>query len=97
MKSTWIAAAFAAIGPAIVEATVSTFSQTGCITKQSSKSTNKVPTSTKSYTLTFKPKVTVVITSTKTIVPTSTTVTAISTSTSTATEVLTQVLKQNTR
>ena len=91
MKSTWIAAAFAAIGPAIVEATVSTFSQTGCITKQSSKSTNKVPTSTKSYTLTFKPKVTVLTTSTKTVVPTS------STSTSTATEVLTQVLKHNTR
>lgn len=91
MKPTWIAAVFAAVAPAFVEGTVSTFSKTGCFTKQSSKSTNKVPTSTKSYTLTFKPKVTVVTTSTKTIVPASTTVITVSTSTSTATEILTQV------
>lgn len=91
MKSTWIAAAFAAIAPSLVEATVSTFSQTGCVTKQSTKSTNKIPTSTKSYTLTFNPKVTVVTTPTNTIIPSSTTVTAITTSTSTVTEILSQV------
>ena len=73
MKLTWIAEVFAAVAPAFIEGAVSTFSQTGCLTRQSTKSTSKIPTSTRSATLTFKPKVTVVTTSTKTIIPTSNT------------------------
>jgi hypothetical protein len=91
MKSNWVAVAFATIALSLVEATVSTYSQTGCVTKRSTKSANKVPTSTKSYTLTFNPKVTVVTTPTSTVIPPSTTVTAITTSTSTVTEILSQV------
>jgi hypothetical protein len=91
MKPTLFAAIFAAVITPLVEADVSTFSQSGCVTKQSTKSTNKVPTSTKSYTLTLNPKVTVVTTPTNIIIPSSTTVTAVTTSMSVVTAILSQV------
>jgi hypothetical protein len=77
---------------AFATASVSTYSQSICATRLTTKKPASVPTSTRAYTLTFNPKVTSVITNTYTVTPSSTTVTNVATSTSSTTTTVTQVL-----
>jgi hypothetical protein len=77
---------------AFATASVSTYSQSFCATRLTSKKPASVPTSTSARTSTFKPKVTTVITNTRTVTPTSASVTSVTTSISSTTTTITQVL-----
>jgi hypothetical protein len=77
---------------AFATASVSTYSKSFCATRLTTKKPASVPTSTRAYTLTFKPKVTTLITNTYTVTPSSTTVTDVATSTSSTTTTVTQVM-----
>jgi hypothetical protein len=77
---------------AFATASVSTYSKSFCATRLTTKKPASVPTSTRAYTLTFKPKVTTVITNTYTVTPSSTTVTDVATATSSTTTTVTQVM-----
>lgn len=77
---------------AFATASVTTYSKSICATRLTIKKPASVPTYTRAYTLTFKPKVTTVITNTYTVTPSSTTVTDVATSTSSTTTIVTQVL-----
>jgi hypothetical protein len=57
--------------PLLVQATVSTFSQTLCTTKVASKKPSKVSTKSAAATITLRPTVTSSVTNTKTVTPTS--------------------------
>jgi hypothetical protein len=73
-------------------ASISTYSQSICATRLTTKKPASVPTSTRAYTLTFNPKVTTVITNTYTVTPSSTTITNVATSISSTTTTVTQVM-----
>jgi hypothetical protein len=77
---------------AFATASISTYSQSRCATRLTTKKPVRVPTTTRAYTLNFKPKVTTVITNTYTVTPSSTTVTDVATSTSSTTTIMTQVI-----